>query len=91
MVDATFSAGPSMPTLVPIPDDTNDIELSDDDYQAGLQIRIHLIRIRFQHLRMNTVPVPIWIRIQSFDDQKLKKKLKKINFFKNQQLQFTYP
>ncbi len=52
MVDST--AGPSMPTLVPIPDDTNDIELSDDDYQAGLRIRIYLIPIRIQHIRMNT-------------------------------------
>jgi hypothetical protein len=42
-----------MPTLVPIPDDTNDIELSDDDYQAGLRIRIHLIRLWIHHFRMN--------------------------------------
>ncbi len=66
MVDSTFLVGPSMPTLVPIPDDTNDIELSDDDYQAGLRIRIHLIRIRIQHFRMNTDLDP-----QGFDDQKL--------------------
>ncbi len=32
-------------------------------------IRIHLIRIRIQHFRLNTVP----IRIQGFDDQNIKK------------------
>ncbi len=39
-------------------------------FLAGLRIRIHLIRIRIQHFRLNT-PL-IWI--QSFDDQKWKKK-----------------
>ncbi len=40
-----------------------------------LRIRIHFIgiRIRVQHLRMNTNPDPDPIRIQGFNDQKLKK------------------
>jgi hypothetical protein len=38
--------------------------------QAGLRIRIHFIRIRIQHFRLNTNPDPI--RIQGFNDQKLK-------------------
>ena len=40
---------------------------------AGLRIRIHFIRIRIQHFRLNTDPDPIRIRIQGFNDQKLKK------------------
>jgi hypothetical protein len=44
---------------------------------AGLRIRIHFIRIRILHLRLNNVPDPDPIRIQGFNDQKLKKKLKK--------------
>jgi hypothetical protein len=50
----------------------------------GLRIRIHFIWIRIQHFRMNTNPDPDPIRIQGFNDQKLKKKLqlkKKLNFF----------
>jgi hypothetical protein len=44
-----------------------------DDQKSGLRIRIHLIRIRIriQHFRLNTDPD--LIRIQGFDDQKLKK------------------
>jgi hypothetical protein len=46
--------------------------------QTGLWIRIHFFRIRIciQHLRMNTNtdPDPEPIRIQGFNDQKLKKK-----------------
>ncbi len=67
--------------------------------KTGLWIRIHFlrIRIRIQWIRMeaNTDPDPDQdpdpIRIQGFNDQKLKKKkqLKK-NFF-DQKLQFTYP
>ncbi len=38
---------------------------------SGLRIRIHFIRIRIQHFRLNTDPDPI--RIQGFNDQKLKK------------------
>jgi hypothetical protein len=38
-------------------------------FEPGLRIRIHFIRIR--HFRMNTNPDPI--RIQGFNDQKLKK------------------
>jgi hypothetical protein len=38
---------------------------------AGLRIRIHVIRIRIQHFRLNTDPDPI--RILGFNDQKLKK------------------
>ncbi len=40
---------------------------------AGLQIRIHFIRIRIQHFRLNTNPDPHPIWIQGFNDQKLKK------------------
>jgi hypothetical protein len=48
-------------------------------YQAGLRIRIHLIRIR--HFRLNTDPDPI--RIQGFYDQKSKENFscKKIKIF----------
>jgi hypothetical protein len=38
---------------------------------TGLRIRIHFIRIRIQHFRLNTDPDPI--RIQAFNDQKFKK------------------
>ncbi len=41
--------------------------------QAGLRIRIHFIRIRIQLFRLNTNPDPDPIRIQGFNDQKLKK------------------
>jgi hypothetical protein len=45
-----------------------------------LRIRIHLIRIRIQHFRLNTDLDPIWI--QGFNDQKMKKvQLKKLHFF----------
>ncbi len=40
---------------------------------TGLRIRIHFIRIRIQHVRLNTNPDPDPIRIQGFNDQKLKK------------------
>ncbi len=48
---------------------------------SGLRIRIHFIRIRIQHFKLNTDPDPI--RIQGFNDQKLKKNYcwKKITFF----------
>jgi hypothetical protein len=36
--------------------------------QPGLRIRIHLIRIRIQHCRLNTDPDPI----KGFDDQNFK-------------------
>ncbi len=49
--------------------------------QAGLQIRIHFIRIRFQHFRLKTNPDPDPIRIQGFYDQKLKKKKLKLKIF----------
>jgi hypothetical protein len=42
--------------------------------EAGLRIRIHFIRIRIQHFRLNANPDPDPIRIQGFNDQKLKKK-----------------
>ncbi len=44
-------------------------------WKSWLRIRIHFIRIRIQlqHFRLNTDPDPI--RIQGFNDQKLKKKL----------------
>jgi hypothetical protein len=41
--------------------------------KAGLRIRIHFIRIRIQYFRLNTDPDPDPIRIQGFNDQKLKK------------------
>ncbi len=49
----------------------------------GLRIRINFIRIRIQHFRPNTNPDPDPIRIQGFNDQKLKKKItaEKKNFF----------
>jgi hypothetical protein len=55
---------------------------------AGLWIRIHFLRIRIQWIRMeaNTDPDPdpAPIRIQGFNDQKLREKKqlkKKLNFF----------
>jgi hypothetical protein len=58
------------------------------------RIRIHFFQIRIQRLGLeaNTDPDPI--RIQGFNDQKLKKKklqLKKNLIFFDQKLQFTYP
>jgi hypothetical protein len=61
-------------------------------FSAGLRVRIHLIRI--QHFRLNTNPDPEPIRIQGFNDQKLKEKNlaeTKIKNFLDQKLQFTYP
>ena len=40
-------------------------------FLPGFRIPIHLIRIQIQRFRLNTDPDPI--RIQGFDDQKLKK------------------
>jgi hypothetical protein len=65
-----------------------------EDLQAGLRIRIHFIRIRvrIQHFSLNADPGPI--RIQGFNDQKLKKKItaeKKFTFFLDQKLLFTSP
>jgi hypothetical protein len=60
--------------------------------QPGLRIRIHFIRIRIQHFRLKTDPDPDPIRIQGFNDQRLRKNItagKK--FFWDQKLQFTYP
>ncbi len=53
---------------------------------------VHLTRFRIQHFRLNTDLDPI--RIQGIDDQKLEKKItddKKIKYFFDQNLQFTYP
>jgi hypothetical protein len=65
------------------------------------RIRIHFlrIRIRIQRLRLetntdpDTDPDPDPIRIQGFNDQKFKKITaeKKIKFFFDKKLQFTYP
>jgi hypothetical protein len=62
----------------------------------GFRIRIHLIRIRIQHLRLNIDPDPI--RIQGFYDQNKNLKTftaeKKLYFCcinSYQKLQFTYP
>jgi hypothetical protein len=62
--------------------------------KAGLRFRIHFIRIRIQHFRLNTDPDPI--RIQGFNVQKLKKKFqlkKKLSFFwiKNYNLPIPSP
>jgi hypothetical protein len=53
--------------------------------RAELRICIHFIRIRIQHFRLNTDPDPDPIRIQGFNDQKLRNKLqpKKIIFLKS--------
>jgi hypothetical protein len=69
--------------------------------QPGFRIRIHFlrIRIRIQRIRMeantdpDTDPDPDPIRIQGFNDQKLKKNnsWKKNLIFFDQKLQFTYP
>ncbi len=53
------------------------------------RIRIHLIRIRIQHFRLNTDSDPI--RILGFDDQKVFKKWQHKKNFLDQNLQFTYP
>jgi hypothetical protein len=42
-------------------------------FKAGLRIHINFIRIRIQHFRLSTNPDPDPIRIQGFNDQKLKK------------------
>ncbi len=57
-------------------------------FLTGFRISIHFLRIRME---ANTDPDPI--RIQGFNDQKLKKNnsWKKIKFFFDQKLQFTYP
>jgi hypothetical protein len=43
--------------------------------KTGLRIRIHFIRIRIQHFRLNTDLDPDPIQIQGFNDQKLNKKI----------------
>ncbi len=62
---------------------------------TGLRIRIHFIRIRIQHFRLNTDTDPDPIRIQGFNDQKFKKipAEKKIKFFfiKNYNLPIPRP
>jgi hypothetical protein len=58
------------------------------------RIRIHLIRIRIQHFRLNTDPEPDPIRIQGFDDQMLEKIYswkKKFFLFKNYNLPIPRP
>ena len=66
----------------------------------GFRIRINFLRIRIQRIRMkantdpDTDPDPDPIRFQGFNDQKLKKNnswKKKIKFFFDQKMQFTYP
>ncbi len=44
-----------------------------DTVYPGLRIRIHFIRTRIQHFRLNTDPDPDPVWIQGFNDQKLKK------------------
>ena len=64
-------------------------------FRSVFRIRIHFLRIRIQRIRMeaNTDTDPDPIRIQGFNDQTLKKITaeKKIKFFFDQKLQFTYP
>ncbi len=59
------------------------------------RIRIHFlrIRIRIQWIRMEADTDPDPIRIQGFNDQKLKKNNSEnfFLFFFDQKLQFTYP
>ncbi len=52
-----------------------------DKKKAGLRIRIHFVRIRIQHLRMNTNPDPDLIRIQGFNDQKIEEKKLQLKIF----------
>jgi hypothetical protein len=42
-------------------------------WEAVYRIRIHWVRVRIQHFRLNTHPDPDPVQIQGFDDQKLKK------------------
>jgi hypothetical protein len=60
---------------------------------AGLLIRIHFIRTLIQHFRLNTDPDPDPIRIQGFNDQKLKinAEKKKIFWIKNFNLSIPRP
>jgi bromodomain adjacent to zinc finger domain protein 1A len=39
-------------------EDSEEEEEDDEDFQAGLRIRIHIIRIRIQHFWLNTDPDP---------------------------------
>jgi hypothetical protein len=48
-----------------------DADPGSGSFLPGLRIRIHFIRI--QHFRLNTDPDPDPIRMQGFNDQKLKK------------------
>ncbi len=50
--------------------------------QPGLRIRIHFIRIRIQHFRLNTNSDPDPIRIQGFNDQKLENKNQKLDWIR---------
>jgi hypothetical protein len=65
--------------------------------KAGFRMRIHLIRIRIQHIRLNTVLIRIRIKSGSNTDPgvlrpRIEKKYrgKKGKFF-DQKLQSTYP
>ncbi len=60
-------------TILIITDPTVQLHTGTKYLQAGLRIRIYLIQIRIQYFRLNTDPDPIRIRIQGFNDQKLKK------------------
>ncbi len=65
-------------------------------WPQGFSSEFIWMRIRIQHFRLNTdPPLPDTIRIQGCNyDQKFKKNYgwkKKIKFFLNQKLQFTYP
>jgi hypothetical protein len=69
-------------------------EAAKGSFQAGLRIRIHFIRIRIQHFRLNTNPDPDPIRMQGFIDQKLKKftaEKKNIFLIKNCNLPIPWP
>ncbi len=66
---------PPQPTALPDPGNDNLHSVS-DPYSFDTD--------PFHHSRLNTDPDPIRIRIQGFDNQKLKK-------FTAEKLQFTYP
>jgi hypothetical protein len=66
------------------------IRIQTTGFKPVVRICSHLIRIQIQHFRLKTVDP---IRIQGFDDQKIKNNLllQKKLFILDQKQQFTYP
>jgi hypothetical protein len=64
---------PVIPRNVPDPGCMAKLGARTKGFCPVIRIRIHLIRIRIQHFRLNTDPDPDLIRIQGFDAQKLEK------------------